>query len=196
MKLSKYLEVVCLTALLVFGVQACGGDPPPAAPCPESQELCDGLCYDLDTTANHCGACGTTCAAGEVCNAGTCEFGCPTGLTECDGGCVDTQTSGTNCGACGAACAAGEVCDAGACSTSCAASAASIKSFDGMHPTRAHVVPKTPPSIITQSLPALTTSRRAFRPADPAPMMATSVLIVFTSCLPCWRCECVFRALL
>ena len=119
MKLSKYLEVVCLTALLVFGVQACGGDPPPAAPCPESQELCDGLCYDLDTTANHCGACGTTCAAGEVCNAGTCEFGCPTGLTECDGGCVDTQTSGTNCGACGAACAAGEVCDAGACSTSC-----------------------------------------------------------------------------
>jgi len=36
----------------------------------------------------------------------------------------------------------------------CAASAAAISSFDGMHPTLAHVVPYSPPSMITAVRPS------------------------------------------
>src|SRR3954464_484126 len=44
-----------------------------------------------------------------------------------------------------------------------------------MHPTRAHVVPCTPPSISRAARPAAFAARYAASPAVPAPMTATSV---------------------
>ena len=55
-----------------------------------------------------------------------------------------------------------------------AASAAAIRSFDGMHPTRAQVVPSGPPSISAIRPAWLEASRNADIPAVPAPRMATS----------------------
>jgi len=49
--------------------------------------------------------------------------------------------------------------------------------FDGMQPTRAQVVPSGPRSISTKERPAARTSRMAYMPALPAPMMATSIEI-------------------
>jgi hypothetical protein len=80
---------------------------------------CNGQCVDLSKNGN-CGACGTTCGAGQVCNdsdddgtssceaASTCE-GPEEGV--CQGNCVDFTQSG-NCGACGATCEEDEACEA------------------------------------------------------------------------------------
>src|SRR6478735_5956547 len=60
-------------------------------------------------------------------------------------------------------------------STAWAASAGAISSLLGMQPTRAHVVPCTPPSISSAARPAAFAARYAASPAVPAPMTATSV---------------------
>jgi hypothetical protein len=46
--------------------------------------------------------------------------------------------------------------------------------LDGMQPTRAQVVPSGPWSMITARTPALRSVLKAFMPAVPAPMTATS----------------------
>ncbi len=70
-------------------------------------------------TAN-CGACNKACAAGQVCNSGTCSLTCQSGLTNCNGTCINVKGTDTaNCGACGTKCAAGQVCSSGTCTTSC-----------------------------------------------------------------------------
>ena len=61
-----------------------------------------------------------------------------------------------------------------------AASAAAISSLLGMHPTRAHVVPYGPSSTSTQLRPSSAAALRAFKPAVPAPTIATSTPISFT----------------
>lgn len=60
-----------------------GGDaapisqPPTGSECPDGYSPCgagDGLrCYDLSRSPDHCGACGTSCAAGIVCQTGACQ---------------------------------------------------------------------------------------------------------------------------
>src|SRR5690554_8200344 len=55
--------------------------------------------------------------------------------------------------------------------------AACKATLDGMQPTLAQVVPSGPESISTKDLFARFTSRKAYRPAVPAPMMATSTEI-------------------
>lgn len=100
---------------LALWALGCNGD------CPEGQVECEGGCYDLGTSREHCGACDTACGTGEVCSEGTCAVSCPTGQMECGGGCFDTQTSSQHCGACGTECAAGEVCNAGRCDVACGA---------------------------------------------------------------------------
>jgi hypothetical protein len=52
----------------------------------------------------NCGGCGSACAAGDVCNAGSCSLNCAASATNCGGTCVDTQTDGMNCGGCDSPC--------------------------------------------------------------------------------------------
>lgn len=65
--------------------------------------------------------CDPGCAAGEVCQGGTCVPATGTECTApeelCGGACVDTTTSTVHCGGCGIACLAGDTCTAGACSS-------------------------------------------------------------------------------
>ncbi|HVV83797.1 MAG TPA: MXAN_6577-like cysteine-rich protein [Kofleriaceae bacterium] len=107
-------------AVLALLAVACGSDDPP---CPGSQTLCGDVCVDLASDRANCGACGTTCLAGEVCSgAGACELSCQAGLTACDGTCTNTDSDRANCGACGHACDDGEVCNgSGQCELSCQA---------------------------------------------------------------------------
>ncbi|HBQ16645.1 MAG TPA: hypothetical protein DEF51_37760, partial [Myxococcales bacterium] len=62
---------------------------------------CSGSCVDPRFDPNNCGGCGTACADGEVCNAGTCAGSCGLGTEECEGTCVDTSVDPENCGGCG-----------------------------------------------------------------------------------------------
>jgi hypothetical protein len=89
--------------------------------CGDGQAVCNNRCANVQTDPNNCGACGTTCAAGQACTAGRCEIVCPSGQTLCNGACVSIQADRANCGACGMACPAGQVCSMGACATTCGA---------------------------------------------------------------------------
>ncbi len=73
----------------------------------------------LDSTS-HCGTCGQTCPAGQLCMTGACVPSCTGGTVLCGGSCANLQTSSTNCGACGNACASGMECSAGRCVLICA----------------------------------------------------------------------------
>lgn len=94
-----------------------------AAACPGAQNLCAGECVSIDRDPQNCGACGTTCAAGELCASGKCATSCSASQTKCDGDagafCTNEKTDNANCGGCGIACPAGEACSGGACVVSC-----------------------------------------------------------------------------
>ncbi len=55
-------------------------------------------------------------------------------------------------------------------------SATWISALEGMQPTRAQVVPSSPPLMMTKLSVPRRTLERANRPAEPVPMMATSTL--------------------
>ncbi len=89
---------------------------------------CDGNAdngCEVNTTSDraNCGACGVTCASGQVCSAGVCRVSCAAGLTDCAGSCTNTQTDPANCGACARVCTApsnaAPVCAAGGCGFVC-----------------------------------------------------------------------------
>jgi hypothetical protein len=46
-----------------------------AGACCGDSSVCDGTCINLHKDANHCGACGKSCTASEICTGGTC-VGC------------------------------------------------------------------------------------------------------------------------
>ncbi|CAN5813009.1 hypothetical protein BH09MYX1_BH09MYX1_35410 [soil metagenome] len=71
--------------------------------CSGGTTLCtDKLCWDTQNAHEHCGSCGTGCAAStEWCNQGHC---CATGTQWCGSACVSTVNDGKNCGACGNVC--------------------------------------------------------------------------------------------
>jgi hypothetical protein len=96
---------------------ACSGDE--TVLCGASEVLCGTSCVTLDDDPRHCGACNTTCGAGEVCVDGACGVTCPAGRTSCEGACRDLETDRAHCGACDAACGAGQACVSGACATTC-----------------------------------------------------------------------------
>ena len=100
--------------LICLGTLALGCSHP-SVDCPKAFKTCGEICVDTATDVANCGACGTACAAGQVCSAGTCATTCQTGLTACGGSCRDLQTDAANCGACGTACTPGLYCIAGAC---------------------------------------------------------------------------------
>jgi hypothetical protein len=68
--------------------------------CPAGQQDCGGTCVSL-TDPSHCGMCGMSCRADQICT-GSCQ--CPFPLTDCGGACVDTRFDLDHCGGCGIAC--------------------------------------------------------------------------------------------
>jgi hypothetical protein len=75
--------------------------------CADSFADCNGFVDDgcetnVGSDRENCGACGTKCAAGQICWNGAC--GCPPGYTQCGDQCVKTTEDDTNCGACGNVC--------------------------------------------------------------------------------------------
>ena len=76
---------------------------------------CTGQYVNLNTDEANCGACGDTCASGELCNSGSCLLSCQSALTDCIGTCTDIYNDETNCGGCGNACAGGQYCVSGSC---------------------------------------------------------------------------------
>jgi hypothetical protein len=100
--------------------------------CPDTQRACAGRCVDLRSDRAHCGACGVSCSAGNVCQNGACVPDCMMGETLCMGAggdagaalrCVSLRTDRTHCGACGNACGQDQVCSNGMCTFMCTGSA-------------------------------------------------------------------------
>jgi len=84
------------------GGDLCGG-------CPNGQLCCDGVCTEVEFNPDHCGVCGRTCPAGEVCANGWCMCGgvggCIAGSEKCCADeCVNILYDPGNCGDCGVAC--------------------------------------------------------------------------------------------
>lgn len=96
------------------GLCAASGGPGPS--CCFGAVECGGVCANLQKNANHCGACGKSCTASEVCSAGAC-VACPESSTQCPEQCANLHGDPFNCGACGKVCAASESCLAGTCGT-------------------------------------------------------------------------------
>ncbi len=80
---------------------------------------CGGACIDLGANKFNCGACGTSCAATEVCASGECAGSCAANETECNGGCVDLLSNPAACGACGTVCTPPQMCNMGLCADDC-----------------------------------------------------------------------------
>lgn len=101
--------------------------PPGISVCPEASP---GVCVDLQSDPENCGACGNACGGGTSCGSGTCVAFAPCGPpgmgvpSDCDGdpanGCeTDTAKDPAHCGFCENACAPGAGCAdaaAGTCS--------------------------------------------------------------------------------
>jgi hypothetical protein len=103
------------------GAAPCGGM------CSAAEACCADACVDLQTSVEHCGACGNRCASAggsASCLAGVCELGCLAGFHACGSECVDSgavATCGTRCTPCPAPLSDGvAACSALACSATCA----------------------------------------------------------------------------
>ncbi|MBX3187947.1 MAG: hypothetical protein KF819_13070 [Labilithrix sp.] len=79
---------------------------------------CGGECTTLDEDAKNCGACGSACPAGQVCERaqcrpGTCEAydgGTHLYVKPCGSLCVDVRRNPDHCGGCGTRCGARQTC--------------------------------------------------------------------------------------
>jgi hypothetical protein len=85
--------------------------------CSTGLACCNGICTDVNSDPNNCGACGKVCAASTpFCIQGVCTVNpCALGLTYCDPACVDLSSDPFNCGACYKQCPSNEVCAGGVC---------------------------------------------------------------------------------
>ncbi len=82
--------------------------------CEDGQLACDGICEDVSTSVQHCGACGNMCGLGSACSGGECI--CLNTQTWCGPGqCVNLETSRSHCGECGKTCVGVEYCLDGEC---------------------------------------------------------------------------------
>ena len=90
----------------------------PGEQCPGAT-LCDGTCVDIDIDPANCGACGTACEAGLVCQDGGCALECVGGTSDCSGSCVNLTNDTNHCGACGNVCSDGQTCNEGQCTLNC-----------------------------------------------------------------------------
>jgi len=84
--------------------------------CVQSQKACGDECVDTQVNWRHCGGCGKSCKANQVCSSGSCLPKCPP-LTpnQCFGGCFDLKMSPRHCGKCGNICIQGQACVDGKC---------------------------------------------------------------------------------
>ncbi|WP_437976335.1 MXAN_6577-like cysteine-rich protein [Sorangium sp. So ce295] len=125
--------------LLAAGVvlaASCAESPDVSSECPDGLSRCNGECVELEANADHCGACGDACEAGQLCVKGRCSGGggeggggegggigtgvgggeaCGEGQSDCSGKCVNLETDLRNCGDCDVECAEGHVCADGSC---------------------------------------------------------------------------------
>jgi len=77
-----------------------------------SHDCCTGICRDVTTDVQNCGACGTVCPsqnAVPTCTGATCGLICNSGFRDCDGlasdGCeTNVNSNVSDCGNCGVAC--------------------------------------------------------------------------------------------
>ena len=79
-------------------------------PCPMG-DPCGNECVFLGSDENNCGACGNTCARGQVCSAGVCSAVCARPLASCGTECIDTTSDPDHCGGCDMACSNGRCVD-------------------------------------------------------------------------------------
>lgn len=97
-------------------------------PCDGGATRCGDTCVDVQSSNEHCGACGRRCCSGLFCNRGRCgPWDCPAGIYLCpapqmpgvtcgfDLTCIDLRNDSRNCGMCGNACATGLFCAEGEC---------------------------------------------------------------------------------
>jgi alpha-tubulin suppressor-like RCC1 family protein len=93
----------------------------PQADC--DQKVSTGCETNVQTSAQHCGACGNACAAGQVCSGGACKGSCDQGLIKCGASCAEIKSDVQNCNGCGRVCAApangSAVCAASTCGSQC-----------------------------------------------------------------------------
>ena len=68
------------------------------------------LGLDTSNDAAHCGACGVTCADGELCLEGACSIPRLGGTSLCEDQCVRLDNDPSHCGACDNTRADGESC--------------------------------------------------------------------------------------
>lgn len=104
--------------------------------CAADRVLCDGVCVDVSTHPEHCGACGVSCGT-QACVDGMCVGGdaglaedagvdagpppvpvCSLGEIECGEECVRPDRDPDHCGGCGISCGDG-FCVAGSCRPNC-----------------------------------------------------------------------------
>lgn len=81
----------CTAGSPCAGAETCTNTPGSfSCSCDSPAKLCDGACVNADTDFLNCGACGTSCADGQVCSGGACvTASCPPGYTSSGGTCVD-----------------------------------------------------------------------------------------------------------
>lgn len=142
---ARLLQSLCAGALLcagcyysvsdpVEGAGGGGGGPILCTPACAETELCvdgsctlncagftecGGQCKDTSVDPSHCGACGTKCDPGQVCDAAQCKATCSGGKTACGASCVDLLADPSHCGGCGIGCSAEEDCVQGGCEVAC-----------------------------------------------------------------------------
>jgi Stigma-specific protein, Stig1 len=84
--------------------------------CSAGTTCCNGICTDLYSDFNNCGACGYVCPTNNVCANGTCvPLRCVPGAIPCGGVCVLPTSDPNNCGGCGVQCGPVEACINGFC---------------------------------------------------------------------------------
>lgn len=80
--------------------------------CANGLSPCGGTCVNLSSDNANCGACGISCAGGQLCDQGFCCGGTD---VVCGDRCTDLQTDPDNCGVCGFQCIVGLACVLGQC---------------------------------------------------------------------------------
>ena len=112
-----------LAAASVFSFVACDGNIVlDNGSCDAGKKSCDGVCADVKSDADNCGACGVVCDTGVACvnskcggdtggSGGSAPCASLPGTSSCPDGCFDLYSDPLHCGACDTACDQNEICE-------------------------------------------------------------------------------------